>query len=157
MTDQASQMRHTENKVDITEAAHHIVPASTYLIVLALLLFFTFVTVAVAYYDFGGVWNLVLALGIATVKATIVALYFMHVRYSGRLIQLTIATALMFLALLIFGTLMDVWTRQNVTPADHVETFEYSKVPFGVQMGGKPAPEGHEANHAAAEPGNDME
>lgn len=141
MTDQASTMRHNENKVDETHAAHHIVSATTYFIVLVALLFFTFLTVVVAYHNFGGLWNLVIALGIATLKAFIVAMWFMHVRFSGRLIQLTIVTALLFLALMIFGTLMDVWTRHNVSPAEHLENFEYNKVPFGVEMGGTPGAE----------------
>ena len=140
MTDQASSMRHTETKVDETHAAHHIVSATTYFVVLMILLVLTFVTVLVAYYNFGGLWNLVLALGIATLKATVVTLYFMHVRYSGRLVQLTIVTALLFLGLLIFGTLMDVWTRHNVTQVGHLENYEYNKVPFGVDMGGQPGP-----------------
>lgn len=140
MTDQASTMRHNQNKVDETHAANHIVSARTYLIVFIALLILTALTVAVAYYNFGGLWNLVIALGIATVKAVVVALWFMHVRFSGRLVQLTIITSLMFLSLLIFGTLMDVWTRHNVTPAEHLENFEYNKVPFGVDMGGTPEP-----------------
>lgn len=141
MTDQASTMRHNENKVDETHAAHHIVSAGTYLTVLIVLLILTAATVLVAYHNFGGLWNLVIALGIATVKATVVALWFMHVRFSGRLIQLTIVTSLLFLALMIFGTLMDVWTRHNVSSAEHLENFEYNKVPFGVGMGGTPGAE----------------
>lgn len=129
MTDQASTMRHSENAVDSTHAAHHIISAKTYLLVFMILLVLTVATVAVAYYNFGGLWNLVIALGIATVKATVVALYFMHVRYSGRLIQLVILTSLMFLALMIFGTLMDVWTRHDVTSADHPTQYEYEKAP----------------------------
>lgn len=140
MTDQASTMRQTQNKVDETHAAHHIVSAKTYTIVFLLLLVLTVITVAVAYYNFGGLVNLVLALGIATVKATLVALYFMHVRYSGRLIQITLVTSLLFLALLMFGTLMDVWTRTSVTHPEQEPNYEYNVVPFGVDMGGQPGP-----------------
>lgn len=127
MTDQATTMRHTENKIDSTHAAHHIVSAKTYMVVFSSLLFLTIATVVVAYINLGGLLNLVAALGIATVKGTIVTLYFMHVRYSGRLIQIVIVTALLFLALMLFGTLMDVWTRNNVTPAGYLEDYEYNK------------------------------
>lgn len=135
MTDQASTMRHTEDKVDVTHHAHHIVSAKTYTIVFIVLLILTVLTVAVAYYNFGGLINLVLALGIATVKATVVAMWFMHVRYSGRLVQLTIVASLLFLLLLIFGTLMDVWTRTTVTPAGYSEE---SAVSVGVDSGAAP-------------------
>lgn len=118
-------MRHTEDKIDSTHAAHHIVSPMIYIIVFIVLLALTIATVKVAYINFGGLINLGLALGIATIKATIVALWFMHVRYSGKLIQITIVTSLLFLALMIFGTLMDVWTRSNVTPAGYAPLPEY--------------------------------
>lgn len=127
MTDQASSMRHTENKVDETHAAHHIVSSGIYLTSFLVLLVLTVLTVVVAYFNFGGLWNLVIALGIATLKALIVVLWFMHVRYSGRLIQLTIVASLLFFGLLIFGTLMDVWTRNNVTMAEHSDQYALDK------------------------------
>lgn len=127
MTDQASTMRHNEQSVDVTHHAHHIVPVRVYVGIIIILMVLTYLTVKVAYVNLGGLWNLVVALGLATAKATIVALWFMHVRYSGKLVQLTIVTALLFLMLMIFGVLMDVWTRHNVTPAGYIMTPEYEK------------------------------
>lgn len=121
MTDSASSMRHSEQKIDTTDAAHHIVSVKVYTTVFITLLFLTVLTVWVAYYNFGGLINLILAMGIATVKALCVALWFMHVAYSGKLIRIVIVTSLLFLSLMIFGTLMDVWTRSNVTPGGYVE------------------------------------
>ena len=56
------------------------VPLRVLLTVFVVLLLLTFMTVAATWFDFGG-WALVIALGIATVKASLVALYFMHLRY----------------------------------------------------------------------------
>ncbi len=127
MTDQASNLRHTEETIDSTHAAHHIVSPATYAVVLGVLLVLTIATVLVAYVNFPGLWNLVIALGLATIKGTIVTMWFMHVKYSGKLIKIVIVTSLMFLMLMIFGTLMDVWTRDNVTPAGYLMEYEYDK------------------------------
>ena len=64
--------------------------------VFAALLVLTGVTVAVAYQDLGR-WSAVAALGIAGLKGTLVVLYFMHVRYSSRLIGLIAASGFFFL------------------------------------------------------------
>ncbi len=136
MTDQASGLTHTEEKIDSTHAAHHIVSPLTYAIVLGILMVLTVFTVWVANLDAGGLWNLVIALGIATVKATIVTMWFMHVKYSGKLIKIIIITSLLFLGLMISGTLMDVWTRSNVTPAGYIMEPEYER------MHGTEAPHG---------------
>ena len=64
--------------------AEHVVPARTYFTVFFLLIALTAVTVAVAFNDFGA-WNNFVAIGIAVTKATLVILYFMHVRYSTHL------------------------------------------------------------------------
>jgi len=133
MTDQASHMRHNEQAVDSTHHAHHIVSPKVYIAIISILGVLTWATVEVAYINMGGLWNLVVALGLATVKATFVALWFMHVRYSGRLISLIIIASLMFLLLMISGTLMDYYTRHNVTPTGYVLEPEYDKT-AGVQL-----------------------
>ena len=65
--------------------SNHVVPLRVYFSVFGALMVLTAITVAVAFFDLG-VLNNVVALGIAGLKATLVILYFMHVRYSGRLI-----------------------------------------------------------------------
>ena len=70
----------------------------------------TGVTVAVAYIDLGAV-NTVAALAIACFKALIVVLYFMHVKYSTRLIKLTVIAGLYWMGILFALTLGDYLTR----------------------------------------------
>ena len=71
----------------------------------------TGLTAYVAYLNFPGPLNAVVALTIAVIKATLVVLYFMHVRYSSRLIWLVIAAALFWLAILFALTISDYSTR----------------------------------------------
>jgi cytochrome c oxidase subunit IV len=93
----------------------HVTPLSTYLIVFALLMVMTALTVAVAYIDVGPL-NTVIALSIASFKATIVILYFMHVKHASRLTKLLVVTGLFFLAILLGETMIDYATRMWVNP-----------------------------------------
>jgi cytochrome c oxidase subunit 4 len=92
------------------EAHHHIVPIPVYAAVFAVLLVMTGVTIAVAYIDWGP-FNIAAALGIAFFKASLVVLIFMHVRWSSKLVQLAAATGFLWLGIMLFFTLSDVWTR----------------------------------------------
>jgi len=76
----------------------------------------TGLTVVAAFYDFPGPLNAVVALTIAVIKATLVVLYFMHVRYSGRLIWLVIGSAIFWLAIMFALTISDYWTRTWFAP-----------------------------------------
>jgi cytochrome c oxidase subunit 4 len=71
----------------------------------------TALTVGAAFYDFPWRLNTIVALTIATLKATFVVLYFMHVRYSSRLIWVIVASALFWVAILFALTLSDYFTR----------------------------------------------
>ena len=71
----------------------------------------TGLTVVAAYVDFPGPLNAIVALTIAVVKATLVILFFMHVRYSGRLIWLVIGSALFWLAIMFAITFSDYSSR----------------------------------------------
>ena len=77
----------------------HIVPLRIYILVFLALLLGTWLTVLAAGVDFGR-YNLVVALAIAVTKATLVVLFFMHVKYSGRLIHIVLMTTLGALILL---------------------------------------------------------
>jgi cytochrome c oxidase subunit IV len=94
----------------------HVVPIRTYLLVFASLMVLTFVTVAASRFDFGA-GNTIVAMGIAILKATLVILFFMHVKYSSRLVQLLVAAAFLWLALLISGALSDYVSRGRVNHA----------------------------------------
>jgi len=98
---------------DITNpehAQHHIVTPLQYLYVFATLLFFTGVTVWAAYVPFG-IFNPVIALGIASFKATIVILFFMHASYQSRLIKMTIGAGFFMFLVLITMTMSDYISR----------------------------------------------
>ena len=93
----------------------HITPLPIYLAVFATLMVLTVLTVVVAYFDFGA-WTKVIALGIASFKATIVVLYFMHVKYASRLTQLFAVTGIFFLFVLFGLTMIDYGSRMWVNP-----------------------------------------
>jgi cytochrome c oxidase subunit 4 len=88
----------------------HVLPLRVYFSVFASLLVLTATTVAVAYIDLGPLNNLV-AVGIALLKATLVILFFMHVRYGTRLTPIVIGSGLFLLAVMIAFTLADYATR----------------------------------------------
>lgn len=90
--------------------SHPVGRVRTYVLVFATLLALTAVTTAVAFRDLGPGNNLA-ALGIAFLKAALVALYFMHARNSPRMTRLVIAAALMWLLILVGLTLGDYATR----------------------------------------------
>ena len=93
-----------------THAQHHVVPLPVYYAVFGTLLALTGVTVAVAYMDLGA-FNTVAAIAIACFKALIVVLYFMHVKYSTRLVKLTVIAGLYWMGILLALTLSDYLTR----------------------------------------------
>ncbi len=95
--------------------------------ILVLLLALTFVTVAVTWYawsDFGS-FNVWVALLIATVKASLVALYFMHLRYDKPFNAVVLITALFFVALFISIALQDSLHYQGF----HDETWQSTYAP----------------------------
>jgi cytochrome c oxidase subunit 4 len=91
--------------------SEHIVSPRVYISIFLVLMVGTGLTLIAAYQDFPGPLNAVVALTIAVVKATFVVLYFMHVRYSSRLIWLVIAAALFWLAIMFALTISDYSTR----------------------------------------------
>jgi cytochrome c oxidase subunit 4 len=94
-----------------TSRPDHIVPPRIYYTIFAVLIVATYVTVQVAFLDLGP-FNTVAALLIAVVKATLVVLYFMHVRYSTRLTWLVVAASALWLGILLALTFGDYVTRQ---------------------------------------------
>jgi cytochrome c oxidase subunit 4 len=82
----------------------------TYVAVFAALLLLTVVTVLVSYVDLG-LLNVVVALLIASVKATLVALFFMHLKGENRLVWGFALVPIFFLALILLGTLVDTMLR----------------------------------------------
>ena len=85
-------------------------PITLYYKVFGALIILTGITVIVAFQDFG-VFNNIVALGIAGVKTTLVVLFFMHVKYESRLTKLFAAAGFFWLAILMAFTLQDTETR----------------------------------------------
>lgn len=79
-------------------------------IVLAILLVLTGVTVGVSYVDLG-FFNVPVALAIACTKVTFVLLFFMHLKYEGRIINISFISTVLILILLIGLTFFDVAYR----------------------------------------------
>ena len=90
--------------------AAHVVPRKIYFAIFAALMVLTWATVQAAFIDLG-LLNSIIALTIAVIKATLVILFFMHVRYSSRLTRLVIVSGLFWLAIMIVLTMGDYWTR----------------------------------------------
>jgi cytochrome c oxidase subunit IV len=91
--------------------SEHIVYPRVYVTIFFVLLVGTGLTVIAAYQDFPGPLNAVVALTIAVVKATFVVLYFMHVRYSSRLVWLIVGAGLFWLVIMFALTFSDYSTR----------------------------------------------
>jgi cytochrome c oxidase subunit IV len=94
----------------MTTATHRGPTIGVYLAVFTTLMALTGLTVAAAMVDMGRL-NDVVMLGIAVTKATLVVLFFMHVRYGPRLVWVIAASGIAMLALFIDYTLADVLTR----------------------------------------------
>jgi cytochrome c oxidase subunit 4 len=88
----------------------HISPKSTYYAIFGALMVLTAVTVAVAFVNLGPL-NFPVALAIAITKATLVVLFFMHVKYSSQLTKLFVGMAFFFLFVLFGLTLTDYLSR----------------------------------------------
>jgi cytochrome c oxidase subunit 4 len=92
------------------EHAHHIVGPLVYVVILISLLIGTTLTVWASFIDMG-FWNPIIALAIATAKATLVVLFFMHVKYSTKLTKLTVGAAIFIFLTLVSMTLTDYISR----------------------------------------------
>jgi cytochrome c oxidase subunit IV len=90
--------------------SEHIVSPKIYAVIFLALMVGTFLTVFAAGKDFGRM-NIVIALGIATIKAALVILFFMHGKYSSRRTKLVIVAGFFWLAIMLGLTLADYSSR----------------------------------------------
>ncbi|HNI59145.1 MAG TPA: cytochrome C oxidase subunit IV family protein [Pseudomonadota bacterium] len=93
----------------------HITPLSTYLGVWAALVVLTAFTVIVSRFDFGSA-NTIVAMLVATVKATLVALFFMHLLYDDKFNLVILLTSLLFVAIFFSPVLIDLGSRGMIDP-----------------------------------------
>jgi cytochrome c oxidase subunit IV len=89
---------------------HHVVPVRIYLAVFGSLIVLTATTVAAAFVDLGALNNVVM-LGIAILKASLVVAFFMHVKYSTRLIPVIAIGGFLWLLILFGITMSDYLAR----------------------------------------------
>jgi cytochrome c oxidase subunit IV len=90
---------------------HHVISVGFYSLIGATLLVFTGITYFAATVNLGPA-NIIVALAIATFKATLVVLFFMHVKYtSEKMTRATIVSAIFFLMLLLALSMADFATR----------------------------------------------
>src|SRR5262245_34085056 len=90
--------------------SNHIVPPRTYYLIFLILMVCTAITVAVAFIDLGPL-NTIVAMAIAVLKATLVVLFFMHVKYSSNLTLAVVLGSVFWLGILIVMTSGDYLTR----------------------------------------------
>jgi cytochrome c oxidase subunit IV len=91
-------------------SSHPITSPLTYVIVFASLAVLTVLTVVVAYFDFGFM-NVVVALGIAVIKASLVVWFFMGVRYNTPLTRVVVLAGLFWLMIMFGLGMSDYLTR----------------------------------------------
>jgi cytochrome c oxidase subunit 4 len=89
---------------------HHVVSPLEYSFVYAALIVGTVLTVIAAQFELG-VFNPIVALGIACTKAVIVILFFMHVKYQSNLVKVTVGAGFFTFIVLITMTLVDYMSR----------------------------------------------
>jgi cytochrome c oxidase subunit IV len=92
----------------------HISPRSTYLAIFGGLMVCTLLTVVAAFTNLGNL-NFPVALAIAIFKATLVVLFFMHVKYGSKLTKLIVGMAFFFLGIMLTLTMADYLSRGWLT------------------------------------------
>ena len=105
-----SEFHDPSNVVNPEHADHHIVSPGEYALVFISLLIGTAITVWAADQNFG-IFNPIIALAIASTKAVIVILFFMHVKYQSKLVKLTVISGFFTFIVLITMTLTDYISR----------------------------------------------
>jgi len=123
----------------------HVLPFKVYLSVFIALLILTVITVGAAYVDFG-VLNMVIAMLIASTKAGIVALFFMHLKYEDPMTWLYAFFPILLLATLIGGVFIDNPLRatpQMVEVVDPLKGGVKAEAPQGALEPQSPMVAGH--------------
>jgi cytochrome c oxidase subunit IV len=88
----------------------HVTPLSVYFGIFGALMALTAITVAVAWVNLGSL-NILVALGVAVFKASLVVLYFMHLKYSSKLTWVVVGAGLFWLTILLSILMADYLTR----------------------------------------------
>jgi cytochrome c oxidase subunit 4 len=97
----------------MSDSKTHVTPIKVYIAVAAALLVLTGVTVSASFIDFGA-FNVTIALAIASVKALLVAFFFMHLLWDNKLYFIIFAASLLFLTIFLTFTMFDTTTRDAI-------------------------------------------
>ena len=123
----------------IEEHSHHVDHAKLYIAVLMALLCLTVVTVGASYIDLGPA-NIVVAIVIATIKASLVGLFFMHLAFDKPINAMVLVAGFMFLSLLLSFCLLDIDNRSHIAPTNKMVPKASGIMP--PEPGAKPAAPG---------------
>jgi len=109
-------MEHNHAHTNAEHSHHPLVPLRVYFLTLAGLLVLTIVTVGASYLNFGSTANVLVSLGIASAKASLVLAFFMGLKYDSNLNRAFIMSSFAALVLLLAITAADLWTRPQPQP-----------------------------------------
>jgi cytochrome c oxidase subunit 4 len=137
----AAAHAHAHHGADDGAVHVHIASSQFYWGIFAALIFLTIATVRVSYYDFGAA-NIIIAVVIATMKASLVAAFFMHLRHDKLFNTIAFLASFLFLAIFILLTYDDLGNRARVDN-DYGGRIELRT--------GQPAPGGEPATSATAD------
>jgi cytochrome c oxidase subunit 4 len=110
------------------QAKAHETSPKTYAKVLLTLIMLTVTTVLAASFDFGSA-NVIIALVIATIKASLVAMFFMHLLHDKPINSIILVSGLVFLSIFLMLTLLDAGTRLPIQPATPSAAVPVSQTP----------------------------
>ena len=99
---------------------HHVTSSAMFFNVLCTLLVLTVITVAASRVDFGAA-NLLIAMVIASIKASLVIAIFMHVKWDTAINRIVFLSSFLFLSLLLIFTLSDQATRGRDNPGERIK------------------------------------
>ncbi len=124
---QSSQPHTADTSGGSTRTEHHISPLSTYFAVFGALLFFTVITVWVSTLGLSPTLSIVVAMTVAAIKATMVVMYFMHLKYGDRFYSFIFIASLLFVALFFTIVLTDMNSRTRSEINDQEDNFLIEK------------------------------
>jgi len=143
----------------------HVVPMRVLLLVWGTLMVLTWLTVSATFIDLGNM-NIVIALTIAVIKASLVVLYFMHLRYDNPFNAFVFIASILFVMLFIGFALIDrseyapelipgygpAMEKVNATAGQPLSEVPASEeAPTAAAAAGSPPPAGAPAGAAAAD------
>jgi len=123
-------MRFISKKMEASIAAgghdaeeHHVLPLPLYFAVFGALLVLTVITVGVSLLGLPAQLAIAVAMAVASVKAALVVLYFMHLRYDAKFYSFIFIASLFFIALFFVFTIGDMASRGLVIPEQATEVW----------------------------------